>query len=225
MIDTVFTILQRYGDLYIIGLQASLYMIFVSTFFAYIFGLPLGILLIVTEPGSFVPRPVFHSVLGAVINIGRSIPFIILIVALIPFTRAIMGTSLGPGATVVPLVVGATPFVARLVEASLKELDPGVIEAAESMGASLPKLVFGVMLPEALPSLIRGVALTAITLVGYSAMAGAVGGGGLGDIAIRFGYYRYQTDVMLITIVMLVVLVQIIQAFGNLLARVVDKSK
>ena len=215
---------QSYGDLYIEGTVATLYMVFMSTLFAYIFGVPLGILLTVTGPGSLVPRPVFNSVLGTIVNIGRSIPFIILIVALIPFTRLVAGTSLGPRASVVALVVGAVPFVARLIEASLKELNPGVIEAAESMGASMPKLVLGVMLPEALPSLIRGVALTAITLVGYSAMAGAVGGGGLGDIAIRYGYHRYQSDVMIGTLILLVLMVQIIQMAGNVLARFVDRG-
>jgi len=217
--------IQSYGDLYIIGTQDTLYMVFMSTLFAYLFGLPLGILLIVTEPGSFVPRRALNAILGSVVNIGRSIPFIILIVALIPFTRFVVGTSLGPTAAAVALVIAAVPFVARLTEASLKELNPGVVEAAESMGATIPKIVFGVMLPEALPSLIRGVALTAITLVGYSAMACTVGGRGLGDIAIRYGYHRYQGDVMIGTLILLVLMVQVIQAGGNVLARFVDKVK
>jgi len=216
---------QSYGDLYTAGLQATLYMVFMSTLIAYIFGLPLGILLVITSPGSLLPQRFINSVLGTAINIGRSPPFIILVVTLIPLTRAVVGTSLGPRAAVVSLVIAAVPFVARLIESSLKELSSGVIEAAESMGATIPKIVFGVMLTEAMPSLIRGVALTCITLVGYSAMAGAVGGGGLGDIAIRYGYHRYQGDVMIATLVILILLVQIIQAAGNILARFVDKSK
>jgi len=221
----IFELLTTYQDLFIDGLGATLFMVFVPTFFAYVFGLPLGVILTITEPGSLVPRPFLHSVLSVVVNIGRSVPFVILIVAIIPFTRAVAGTSLGPRAAVVPLVVGAIPFVARLVETSLKELNPGIIEAAESMGADIPKMVFGVILPESLPSLIRGVCLTAITLVGYTAIAGVVGAGGLGDVAIRYGYHRYNTEVMMVTLVMLVVLVQIMQVVGDFLARLIDKQK
>jgi D-methionine transport system permease protein len=215
----------RYGSLYITGMQSTLYMVLFSTLLAYLLGMPLGILLVVTEPGSLIPQRALNSVLSMVINIGRSPPFIILIVALIPLTRMVMGTALGPRAAVMSLVIAAIPFVARLTETSLKELSPGVIEAAESMGATFSKMVFGVMLPEAMPSLIRGVALTCITLVGYSAMAGAVGGGGLGDIAIRYGYHRYQGDVMVVTLIILILMVQIIQGLGNALARFVDKAK
>lgn len=203
----------------------SLYMVGVSTLLAYLFGLPLGVLLTVTGKGGVKPIPALSGVLGFVVNFLRSVPFIILLVTLIPVTRAIVGTSLGSTATIVPLVIGSAPFVARMVESSLKEVDAGVIEAARSMGATNFQIIWKVLLPEARPSLLVGAAIAATTILGYSAMAGFVGGGGLGDLGIRYGYYRYQTDVMLITVLLLVVIVQLIQEAGMRLANSVDRRK
>lgn len=213
----------QYGQLLIDGTIATIIMTSVSTLIAYIFGIPLGVLVMITAPGSLHPHKTLNSVIGWVVNIGRSIPFIILLVALIPFTRFIVGTSLGTPGAIVPLVVAATPFVARLVESSLQEIGFGVIEAAQSYGASTFQIIWKVMLRESLPSIVRGISITFITLFGYSAMAGAIGAGGLGDIAIRYGYYRYQHDVMFVTIIILIVLVQLIQTMGDLAARKIDK--
>ena len=163
-------------------------------------------------------------VLGWIVNIWRSIPFIILMVALIPFTKIVVGKSIGSTAAIVPLVIAAAPFIARLVETSLQELDAGVIEAAKAMGASNWQIVYKVMLPESVPSLVRGMTIALITLIGYSAMAGTVGGGGLGDLAIRYGYNRYQDDVMILTIILLVILVQLIQVVFNVIAKKIDKK-
>ena len=181
------------------GFLETLYMTFVSSAVAYLLGLPLGIVLVVTDKGGIRPIPWLNWFLGVVINLLRSVPFLILLITVIPITRFITGTTLGSTATIVPLVIAAAPFIARLVESSLKEVDKGVIEAAQSMGASPLQIVFKVMLPEARPSLIVGSAIAVTTILSYSAMTGFVGGGGLGDIAIRYGYYRYQTGIMLIT--------------------------
>ena len=194
-----------------------------SCLFAYVIGLPLGIWFAVTAPGGLRPNRAVNTVLGWIISIGRSIPFIILLVAIIPFTRLIVGTSLGVPGAVVPLTVAAVPFVARIVEQSLAEIDKGLFEATHSFGASNFQIVTKVTLKESLPSLVRGVAITFVNLFGYSAMAGAVGAGGLGDIAIRYGYQRFQGDVMLAAVVLCVVLVQIFQSLGDWLARVIDK--
>lgn len=200
----------------------TLTMVSVATVVATLIGLPLGILLTTSDRGQILEQDVVNKFLGAVVNIGRSIPFIILMVAIIPFTRKIVGTSIGTTAAIVPLTVAAIPFVARLTEGALKEVDAGVIEAAESMGASPPEIILKVMIPEALPALILAVTLTAVNLIGYSAMAGAIGGGGLGDLAIRFGYQRFRGDIMLQTVVVLVVLVQGIQMLGDKLAQKLD---
>lgn len=197
----------------------TLTMVGAATLMASLVGLPIGILLTTTAKNHILEQTLFNRVLGAIVNIGRSIPFIILMVAIIPFTRKIVGTSIGTTAAIVPLTVAAIPFVARLVEGALKEVDSGVIEAAESMGASPPEIIYKVLIPEALPALVMAVTLTAVNLVGYSAMAGAVGGGGLGDLAIRFGYQRFRGDIMLQTVVILVVLVQGIQMLGDTIAR------
>lgn len=197
----------------------TLYMVAVSTLLAYLFGLPLGIILVVTSPGHILPNPWVERTLGTLINILRSAPFIILLVALIPFTRAVIGTSVGTTAAIVPLVISAAPFVARVVESSLKEVPYGVIEAALSMGASPQQIIQKVLIPEAKASLILGVAITTISVIGYTAMAGAVGGGGLGDLAIQYGYNRFRTDIMIVTVVILVVIVQFIQSLGTTLAR------
>ena len=213
---------QNFGML-LDGTLETLYMTFASTLFAYLIGLPMGVLVVTSKPTGLRPNAPLNAVLGFIINIGRSIPFVILMIALVPFTRAVVGKIIGPTAAIVPLVVAAAPFVARLVESSLEELDNGLIEAAKTMGATNWQIVSHVFLPETIPSLIRGFSITTITLIGYSAMAGALGGGGLGDIAIRYGYHRYEYDIMLVTIVILVVIVQLIQWAFNLAAKLIDK--
>ncbi|HUM84109.1 MAG TPA: methionine ABC transporter permease [Lachnospiraceae bacterium] len=205
------------------GIWETLFMVFGSSLIAYLIGLPLGILLVVTKKGGIHPIPWLNAVLGILINIFRSIPFIILLLMMIPVTRAIVGTTLGPGAVVPPLVAAAAPYIARVVESSLSEVDAGVIEAAKSMGASTWQIIWKVLLPETKPSLILGAALVITTIVGYSAMSGFVGGGGLGDIAIRYGYYRYQADMMIVTVIIMVIIVQLVQEIGNRLSRGTDK--
>lgn len=212
-------------NLFFEGTVETFYMVLVSTVTAYIIGLPLGVILVVTEKDGIHPMPVLNRVLGIVINLLRSAPFLILLVALTPVTRAIVGTSLGSTATIVPLVIGSAPFIARMVESSIKEVDAGVIEAAESMGASPLQIVTRVMLPEAKPSLMVGAAIAITTILGYSAMAGFVGGGGLGTIAVNYGVYRYQTDVMLFTLALLVLIVQAFQEIGMRIANRIDKRK
>ena len=214
---------DKYGALLAQGTIDTLVMSIASCVFAYVIGLPLGIWFAVTTPNGLRPNKAVNTVLGWIINIGRSIPFIILLVAIIPFTRLVVGTSLGVPGAVVPLTVAAAPFVARIVEQSLAEVDKDLIEAAHSFGASNMQIIMKVMLKESLPSLVRGVAITFVNLFGYSAMAGTVGAGGLGDIAIRYGYQRFQGDVMLATVILCVVLVQVFQTFGDWLARTIDK--
>ena len=205
------------------GLLETFYMVVVSTLLAYLIGLPLGVALIVTDKNGLHPMRGVSAVLGWIVNIGRSIPFVILMLVITPLTRLIVGRAYGTTATIVPLVVAAAPFVARMVEQSLGEIDRGVVEAARTMGATTFEIVWKVLLPESVPSLIRGAAVTVITLVGYSAMAGALGGGGLGDIAVRYGMHRYEYDVMLLTLVLIIVIVQVIQVVFDLVAKRVDK--
>lgn len=205
------------------GSAETLYMTFVSALFAYILGLPLGVALILTDKNGLKPMPRLNTVLGWIVNIGRSIPFVILMLVLAPFTRLIVGKAFGTTATIVPLVIAAAPFVARMVEQSLKEIDHGVVEAARTMGATDWQIIVKVLLPESIPSLIRGVAVTVITLVGYSAMAGALGGGGLGDIAVRYGMHRYEYDVMILTLIVIIIIVQVIQVLFDLVAKKIDK--
>ncbi|MGE5673051.1 MAG: methionine ABC transporter permease [Mycobacterium leprae] len=200
------------------GTGETLYMTFVAALFILVIGIPLGVLLTTSDAGGIWPKPMINRVLGWIVNVGRSAPFIILLVAVVPLTRAIVGTTIGTSAAIVPLVIAAIPFMGRVVEQSLREVDAGLIEAAAAMGSSRFQIVFKVMLPEAMPSLIRGVSLMLINLIGLSAMAGAIGGGGLGDLAIKYGYMRFQTDVMLGCLVVLVLLVQVIQWIGDLLA-------
>ena len=207
------------------GVWATLYMTLVSTFMGYLFGLPLGVLLAVSDKDGLKPNPVLYKILDVVVNIVRSVPFLILLILLIPFTRLVVGQSYGSTATIVPLVIAAVPFIGRMVESSIKEVDPGVIEAARSMGASNLQIVWKVLLVEARTSLIVGSTITIGTILGYSAMAGCVGGGGLGDIAVRYGYYRYQTDIMIVTVVLLILLVQIFQSVGMFIASKLDKRK
>ena len=210
--ETIMMIVQGVGE--------TLYMTVLSTVLGYLFGLPMGVLLAVSDKEGLKPNAVLYKILDAIANIVRSIPFLILLILLIPFTRAVVGKSYGSTATVVPLVVAAIPFIARMVESSIKEVDAGVIEAARAMGASNMRIIVKVLLVEARTSLI------AIgTILGYSAMSGAVGGGGLGDIAIRYGYYRYQSDIMIVTVILLVVLVQIFQSVGMMIANKIDRRK
>ncbi len=213
----------EYGQLLTEGVWDSVVMTAVSCVFAYALGIPLGVLVLITGEGNLRPNRPLHAVLGWVINVGRSIPFIILLFSIIPFTRFVVGTSLGVLGAIVPLVVCATPFVARMVEQSLAEVDPSLIEAGEAFGASPRQLVFKVYLKESLPSLVRGASITFITLFGFVAMAGCVGAGGLGDIAIRYGYQRYQTDVMVAAVILCVVLVEVVQSLGNVVSKAVDK--
>ena len=205
------------------GVLETLYMTIVSTFISYIIGLPLGVILVITSKGGICENLTINRILGVIVNILRSVPFLILLVAVIPVTRFIVGTSIGSNATIVPLVIGASPFVARMVESSLREVDRGVIEASLSMGASPMDIITKVMIKESMTSLIVGMALSTTTILSYSALAGFVGGGGLGDIAIRYGYQRYQTDMMMITVVLLVVIVQIIQFIGDKVSVKIDR--
>ena len=207
------------------GIVESLYMTVVSTLLAYLFGIPLGVVLYITDKGGIAENRVINAQVGTVVNLLRSVPFIILLVAILPFTRFVVGTTIGATATIVPLVVAATPFVARMVESSLKEVDGGVIEAALSMGSNNWQIITKVLLPEAKPSLIVGSTIAITTILGYSAMAGFVGGGGLGAIGINYGYYRYEEDIMLITVVLLVIIVQVFQETGMRIATKTDKRR
>lgn len=203
----------------------TLYMVGASAFFAYLIGLPLGIVLTLTDKGGLKANRYFNQSLGMAVNIGRSIPFAILMVAIIPLTRWIVGTSIGTTASIVPLTLAAAPFVARIVEASLKQIDPHVIEAAVVMGSTTGQIVTKVYLPEGYPGLVRGAALTVVNLIGYSAMAGLVGGGGLGKVAIQYGYQRFNGFLMLVTLVLLVMLVECTQGFGNALERAILRKR
>lgn len=201
----------------------TLYLTLVSTFFAYILGLPIGLALVLTDKDGIHPNRMINTTLGVLVNVLRSIPFLILMVWMIPVTRSIVGVATGNRGTIVPLVVAAAPFVARMIESSIKEVDHGVIEAAQSMGAPTGKIITKVMLGEARPSLLVGFAITITTILGYTAMAGFCGGGGLGKIAVNYGFYKYQTDVMTLAVILLVILVQIFQEAGTRLARRLDK--
>ncbi len=205
------------------GIYESLYMTLISTFMSYVIGLPMGLILVLTDKDGIYPIIWLNKLLGFIVNILRSVPFLILMITVIPVTRKIVGTTIGSKATIVPLVIAAAPFIARVVESSLKEVDKGVIEAAESMGASPFQIMFRVLLPEAKPSLLVGAAISVTTILGYSAMAGIIGGGGLGAIAMNYGLYRYQRDIMFITVILLVIIVQIMQEIGMKVANISDK--
>ena len=207
------------------GTWATLYMTLISTLFGYIIGLPLGIVLAVTDKEGIRPNAVVYKILDFIVNLTRSIPFLILLILVMPLTKAIVGQSYGSTATIVPLTIAAAPFIGRMVESSLKEVDQGVVEAAQSMGAGTFTVIWRVLLVEARTSLLVGVTIAIGTILGYSAMAGVVGGGGVGDIAIRYGYYRYETEIMIVTIVILVILVQILQGFGMMLSQKLDRRR
>lgn len=207
------------------GIRDTLYMTLVSTIVGYVIGLPMGIVLNVTRDVGLNPNKIVYRIIDFICNIIRSVPFLILLILLIPFTRLVAGKSYGSTATIVPLVICAAPYIARVVESSLNEVDAGVIEAAKSMGASNIQIIFKVLLVEAKTSLITGAAITTGILLGYSAMSGTVGGGGLGDIAVRYGYYRWQTDIMIVTVILLIVIFQIIQNVGTKVATSLDHRK
>ena len=204
------------------GLLETLFMTLVGTAISYLIGLPIGVSLIVTAPNGIKPAPVYNKVMGFIVNVIRSVPFLILMIALMPYIRKIIGTGIGTPATTAALIVAAAPFVARMIEQSLLEVDPGVIEAAQAMGASNMQIIRKVLLPEGRPSLLNGAAVAPITILGYSAMAGAIGGGGLGDIAIRYGMYKFEPTIMWITVIILVVLVQLLQEIGIKVATKLD---
>ncbi|MGN0353191.1 MAG: methionine ABC transporter permease [Roseburia sp.] len=212
-------------EMIIAGIGETLYMSVVATILGYVFGLPMGVLLAVTDKEGLKPNKVLYRILDFIANIVRSIPFLILLMLLIPFTKLIVGKSYGSTATIVPLVVAAIPFIARMVESSLKEVDSGVVEAAHSMGAGNFTIITRVLLVEGRTSLITGATIAFGTIFGYSSMAGVVGGGGLGDIAIRYGYYRYEADIMIVCVILLVLLVQILQTIGMKTAAKLEKRK
>ncbi len=213
---------MAWDDLYDLVINATgetLYMVALATLFTLLVGLPLGVLLFITRRQGLTPSPKLSAVLGTIVNIGRSLPFVVLLIALIPLTRWVVGTTLGSTAAVVPITLGAIPFFARIVENALDEVDKGRIEAIQAMGGGLRYVIFTVLLPEALPALLAGVTLTIVMLIGFSSMAGVIGGGGLGDLAIRYGYQRFNNQVMVATIVILVLMVQIIQMLGDRIVR------
>lgn len=201
----------------------TIYMTFISTFLAFIIGLILAIILVLTKRNGLMPNRVVYSSLDLIVNILRSFPFIILIIVLFPLTKIIVGTSIGTSAAIVPLTIGSAPFIARLIENAMNEVDYGIIEAALSFGANKSQIIFRVILPEALPSIINAITLTLIVIVGFTAMAGTVGGGGLGDVAMRYGFQRFRPDIMAYTVIILIVLVQVIQMIGNLLYKITKK--
>ena len=223
MAEFIATFWTEYGDVLLEGIRDTLIMTGVSTLFAYLLGLPMGVILILTQPHGIRPNRVVYRILDWIINVGRSLPFIILMVAIMPFTKLIIGTKIGVRGAIVPLVVSAAPFIARMVETSRAEVAAGVVEAAQSMGASTFQIVWKVYLPEAKPSLILGGAISIVTILAYTAIAGTVGAGGLGDIAIRYGHQRGVPSVMWVTVVFLIILVQVIQVVFNALSKSIDK--
>lgn len=223
MFEIIAAFWAEYGDVLIEGTWETLIMVSISTVLAYLIGVPLGVALIVTQSRGIRPHRVFYGVLGWIVNIGRSLPFAILLVALMPYTRLIMGTAIGIKGAIVPLVVSAAPFVARMVETSLSEVDAGVVEAAQSMGASTLQIVWKVYLPEAMPSLVLGGAISVVTILAYTAIAGMVGAGGLGNIAIQYGHNRGVTSLMWVTVVFLIIFVQIIQWIFNGWSKHIDR--
>lgn len=216
-------VLAQYKDLFTQSTLDTLYMTFVSTFLAYIIGLPLGVLFTITKKGGIAQMLYFNTVFGWFINILRSLPFIILMIFIAPFTRFIAGTTIGSTAAIIPLVIAAIPFIARMVETSLEEVNPGLIEAAQCMGATNFQVIYKVLLVESTPSLLRGASISTITILGYTAITGTIGAGGLGDLAYRYGYQRHETQIMYVTVIILIILVCIIQGVFNLLARSLDK--
>lgn len=212
-------------DLLLPSLWQTLYMVFFSTIFSFLIGLPLGILLIITEKNGLWEKPVLNSILSTIVNISRSFPFLILMIVLFPLARFIVGTPIGTTATIVPLSIAAAPFVARVVESSLREVEHGVVESALAMGATNFQIIFKVLIPESMPSLVANITLTIINLIGYSAMAGTIGGGGLGDLAMRYGYYRFDAKIMTASVILIIILVQIVQFIGNRIVFAINKRR
>ena len=212
-------------ELLLPSLLQTLYMVTVSTIVSLVLGLPIGVLLVITERGGIWEKPWINSILGTIVNVTRSFPFLILMIVLFPLARVIVGKSIGPTAAIVPLSIAAAPFVARVIESSLREVDKGIVEAVTSMGATNFEIIFKVLIPEAMPSLVSNITLTIINLIGYSAMAGIIGGGGLGDLAIRYGYYRFDAKVMAASVILIIILVQMIQLIGNNIALAINKNR
>lgn len=223
MLEAFSAFWAEYGELLLVGTRDTLVMTLVATVFAYILGVPIGVFLVITQPHGIWPNKVINRILGWIVNIGRSLPFIILMILVMGFTKFLVGTKLGVRGATPPLVISAAPFIARMVETSLMEVDAGVIEAAQSMGASVPQIVRKVYLPEAKPSLILGGSISTITILAYTAMAGAIGAGGLGDLAIRYGYQRNVPSMLWATVILIIVLVQIIQSIFSWLSTKTDK--
>ncbi|MCC4236531.1 ABC transporter permease [Vibrio anguillarum] len=220
--NTITAWLNLNGDLLLMATWQTLYMVAVAGIVGFVVGIPLGVILHTTKKGGLLENTQLNRILGAIVNIGRSVPFLVLMVAIIPVTKLLVGTFIGTTAAIVPLTIGAIPFVARLIESALLEVPTGLVEAAQSMGATPIQIIRKVLLPEALPTIVNSVTITMVTLVSYSAMAGTVGGGGLGDVAIRYGFHRYDLGIMTVTVAMLIVLVQIIQSIGDKFVRRVD---
>ena len=212
-------------NLFFPALWETVYMVFFSSIFSILLGFPLGILAVITDKGHILERPVTKKCLDIFINVFRSFPFIILMILVFPLSRFIVGTTIGSTATIVPLSIAAAPFVARLIEGAIKEVDGGLIELSKSLGANNWEIIFKVLIPEAMPSLVHSFTITIISLIGYSAMAGAIGGGGLGDLAIRYGYQRFQTDIMIISVVVIIIIVQVIQVIGDLIVKNIKKNR
>lgn len=206
------------------SLFETLYMVFFSTLFSIILGAPIGVILVITEKGHIWEKPSLNKILSTIVNIMRSLPFIILIITLFPLSRLIVGTAIGSTAAIVPLSIAAAPFAARVIESSLKEISWGLIEASLSLGASVKQIIFKVLIKEAMPSLVLGITIVTINIIGYSAMAGAIGGGGLGDLAIRYGYLRFKTDILIITIIILIILVELIQNTGRIISSRINRK-
>lgn len=223
MAEAISAFWGQYGHLLMVGLRDTLVMTILSTLFAYVLGLPMGVLLNITQPHGIWPKKWVNRVLGWIVNVGRSLPFIILMIAVMGFTKLLVGTKIGVRGAIPPLVISAAPFIARMVETSLAEVDGGVVEAAQSMGASVPQIVTKVYLPEAKPSLILGASISLITILSYTAIAGAIGSGGLGDLAVRYGYQRYIPSMLWTTVILIIVLVQVIQTVFSWLSTKVDK--
>ena len=212
-------------ELLLPSLWETLYMVFVSTIVSVLLGLPIGILLIITEKDGLWEKPILNSILSTVVNISRSFPFLILMIVLFPLARLIVGTTIGTTATIVPLSIAAAPFVARVIESSLREVDGGIVEAALAMGSTNSEIIFKVLIPEAMPSIVSNITLTIINLIGYSAMAGTIGGGGLGDLAMRYGYHRFDAKIMTASVILIIVLVQIVQFIGNQVVFTINKRR
>ncbi len=217
--------MDRAINLLIPALMETIYMVFFSSIFATLLGMPIGILAVVTSKGNIAPMPILNRILDIIINIFRSFPFIILMILVFPLSRVIVGTTIGSKATIVPLSIAAAPFVARIIEGAIKEVDNGLIEASESMGANVWQIIFKVLIPEAMPSLVHGGTIVIISLLGYSAMAGAIGGGGLGDLALRYGYQRFQTDIMIVSVITIIILVQLIQVIGDFIIKIIKRNR